>query len=199
MSEAFENNEELNKFPPFVLKSTDITENIRSIYKDISTKIDSLAESYKAETDSLAETPKQIEEQLTTRGWSNIKRCSEAAASDIKHSIFLKTREYLTRTIYSIHGEVSKNSILHATDYFVWLKQSATSIGMQWIEPNITASPENEIVFEWWAKNKKLSVFFIDDVVQFIKVWGPNIDHDMEEGLAENRQTILECLRWLLS
>ena len=49
--------------------------------------------------------------------------------------------------------------------------------------------------FEWWYGNRKL-VIFLDG--SYLKVWGPNIYHDMEEGMLSTIG-IEELFEWLYS
>lgn len=61
----------------------------------------------------------------------------------------------------------------------------------------VTRSHEGEIVLEWFFGGKKLTVYFSADRDHFIKVWGPNIQTDMEDGEARDHLAVLAAWRWL--
>jgi hypothetical protein len=68
-----------------------------------------------------------------------------------------------------------------------------------WRTPHITSSEQGEIVCEWWRQSKKLTVYFGDDGVEFIKVWGTDIEKDMESGDLTSDWDIVAVWRWLQS
>jgi hypothetical protein len=68
-----------------------------------------------------------------------------------------------------------------------------------WRTPHITSSEQGEIVCEWWRKEKKLTIYFGDDGVEFIKVWGADIEKDMESGDLATEWDVVAVWRWLQS
>lgn len=58
----------------------------------------------------------------------------------------------------------------------------------RWIQPNVTANAEGEVVFEWWNDNKKVTVYITDDGAEYVRVWGPDINTDMSEGEADSSE-----------
>lgn len=72
----------------------------------------------------------------------------------------------------------------------------ARQIDIEWLEPNVTASPHGEVVLEWWNYTKKLTVYVNEDQLDFIKVWGPDIDHEMEDGQVSEENS-KHLLAWL--
>lgn len=63
---------------------------------------------------------------------------------------------------------------------FHTLASSATS--QPWSAPHVSANEEGHVVFEWWVGEKKLTIYVRNNKITFIKVWGSNIDDDMEDG-----------------
>ena len=49
-----------------------------------------------------------------------------------------------------------------------------------WREPHISASEAGEISFEWWSGPRKVTMYFGADTVEIIKVWGVNMDTEMD-------------------
>lgn len=68
-----------------------------------------------------------------------------------------------------------------------------------WRTPHITSSEQGEIVCEWWRKEKKLTIYFGDDGVEFIKVWGTDMEKDMESGDLATEWDVVAVWRWLQS
>lgn len=83
-----------------------------------------------------------------------------------------------------------------------WLKRLhkvITSNQMWWREPLVNLSFDSEIVFEWWHKNKKLTVYILGNTVEYIKVWGIDIDNEMEDGSATSPVELMNLWKWLIS
>ena len=54
--------------------------------------------------------------------------------------------------------------------------------GQNWVSPHITTEGDGGISFEWWRKEKVLTIF-VDPSgsIESLKTWGPNIWDEMEE------------------
>src|SRR5947209_4094563 len=76
----------------------------------------------------------------------------------------------------------SHEAVLRAEDWIVKLFLAVADLGRVWINPNVTASADGEVVFEWWYGQKKLTVYVSDESVDYVQVWGTNIDSEMAEG-----------------
>lgn len=76
------------------------------------------------------------------------------------------------------------------------LRSLADANQMWWNEPLANVSIHQEIVFEWWHGNRKLTIYFLGHTAEYLKVWGDDIDNEMEGG------SVVECLalwQWLCS
>jgi hypothetical protein len=82
-----------------------------------------------------------------------------------------------------------------------WLPLIVTRVAKLsgWQTPHITSSEQGEIVCEWWRKAKKLTIYFGDDGAEFIKVWGADIEQEMESGDLASEWDIVAVWRWLQS
>ena len=65
---------------------------------------------------------------------------------------------------------------------------------------NITTSPFNEAVFEFWQDSKKLTIY-VDPLggIHYVKVWGPDMDEEMEDGYCTDNSELLNLWTWLKS
>ncbi len=68
-----------------------------------------------------------------------------------------------------------------------------------WHMPHVSTSPDGEIVLEWHAGARKATVYLKDEHALFIKVWGPNIDREMEDGDADDPHALSVLWEWLHS
>jgi hypothetical protein len=94
---------------------------------------------------------------------------------------------------------ISPETALRAAHWLNRLRGAVQRRRDPWDEPLITTSPECEIVFEWWAGDRKLTVYCSDEGAEFIRVWGPDIDTQMDEGDAEDETATLTAWQWLMS
>lgn len=62
------------------------------------------------------------------------------------------------------------------------LYQAATKDGHTWTNPHVTASEDGEVVLEWWSGNHKLTVYISPYDARYVRVWGPHVERDMDDG-----------------
>lgn len=88
---------------------------------------------------------------------------------------------------------VSAATIARAT---VLVEEAYIAVSHIWSNPNVTASPHGEVVLEWWNKEKKLTIYVSENQSDYVKVWGPDIDKEMDDGVLSDNQ-IASLLVWL--
>ena len=66
-----------------------------------------------------------------------------------------------------------------------------------WRDPHVVADAHGNVVFEWWEGRKKLTIYVHPNTVEYVKVWGPNIFSDMEDGEARGTEDRRALWRWL--
>lgn len=85
---------------------------------------------------------------------------------------------------------------------FSWIKRLYLEVSREndkWLDPLIVADAFGNVVFEWWEGHKKLTVYVTPTGAEYVKVWGPDIFSDMEDGDlkgAEDRQALWH---WLMN
>jgi hypothetical protein len=89
--------------------------------------------------------------------------------------------------------------VARAEDWIVKLFLAVADLGRIWIHPNVTASADGEVVFEWWYGQKKLTVYVTDESVDYVQVWGTDMDTEMSDGNAEPLSTCRSLWLWLVS
>lgn len=91
---------------------------------------------------------------------------------------------------------VSAKAVANATALIDQLYSSATQLNIDWDAPNVTASSLGEVVLEWWNHEKKLTLYVDEEQTQYVKVWGEDIDTEMDDGLLVEI-AIAPTLEWL--
>ncbi len=87
----------------------------------------------------------------------------------------------------------------YAQHWLFLLYREITTSGNKWCDPAITASSEGEVVFEWWQEPKKLTIYVGNQSAEYVKVWGPDINTDMEDGSANSPDMRDSLWKWLMS
>ena len=82
-----------------------------------------------------------------------------------------------------------------------WAKQAMAifeSVG-PWATPSVTASGRGEVVFEWWNDERKLTVYVpAAGNVSYVKVWGLDVETEMEDGeLPPTSRALGDLWAWL--
>jgi hypothetical protein len=90
-------------------------------------------------------------------------------------------------------------AVEYAHRWISLLYREVASLEKKWLEPNITASGEGEVVFEWWQRSKKLTIYIGNRSAEYVKVWGPDINTDMEDGQADSPDMRRLLWKWLMS
>jgi hypothetical protein len=91
------------------------------------------------------------------------------------------------------------NSAVDLASMWLPLIVSRTAKLGGWRSPHMTSTEQGEIVCEWWRSDKKLTVYFGDDGAEFIKVWGTDIEKDMESGELASEWDVVAAWCWLQS
>lgn len=78
------------------------------------------------------------------------------------------------------------------------LYEGALATGLPWLQPHITSSEDGQVVFEWWRGSHKLILYVAADGCEYVKVWGPNINTQMKDGVLVGDQ-FQGLWRWLLA
>jgi len=60
-------------------------------------------------------------------------------------------------------------------------------------KPHITISENDEIVFEWWNNDKKLTIYFGNEI-EYLKV--KNV-YDITNGILNKDENLKELFEWL--
>jgi hypothetical protein len=84
-----------------------------------------------------------------------------------------------------------------AADVASTFRDLSTRYNRVWQHPNVTVSPEGEVVLEWWRGARKLTIYVAANGTSYLKVWGPNMHDEMEDGLLKSLDTATHLWTWL--
>ena len=90
-------------------------------------------------------------------------------------------------------------AVQYAEHWIELFYQEVVASGQEWIEPNVTASAEGEVVFEWWRGTKGLAIYIGNQSAEYLKDWGANINTEMEDGYANSPDLRRSLWMWLMS
>ena len=98
----------------------------------------------------------------------------------------------------SIHDSLHPRLSIRLKFWISEVKFLISEVGLPWIEPLINYV-DQEVTLEWWNANKKLTIYFSDAAIDYIRVWGPNIKNEMEDGEIMNPFSFVALWQWLIS
>jgi hypothetical protein len=89
--------------------------------------------------------------------------------------------------------------LVYANSWLREMYRAALGLGRPWLRPHVTANVHGEVVFEWWRGPKKLTVYVSGETVEYVKVWGADIESEMAEGDASTDTSRRRLWDWLTS
>ena len=92
----------------------------------------------------------------------------------------------------------SENAVRNASFFLQNLSSRATRLS-SWSSPHMTLSETGEIVFEWWQNARKITLYFGNGEPEYIKVWGTDVETEMESGILTNDWSLTAIWLWLHS
>ncbi len=89
------------------------------------------------------------------------------------------------------------SAVRHALSWIEDLYEDTLTTGRGWISPHVVADAHGNVVLEWWEDRKKLTIYVHTKTVEYVKVWGPDIFSDMEDGEVEGAEDRRTLWNWL--
>lgn len=89
-------------------------------------------------------------------------------------------------------------SVEHARCWLQAQWEQCRAEGLPWHPPHITASAEGQAVFEWWADDRTLTLYFDGEAAEYLKFGrqsGP-LAGLREHGMAETPASAAALMRW---
>jgi hypothetical protein len=73
----------------------------------------------------------------------------------------------------------------------------AKNRGFWWDEPLVNVTEDQEIVLEWWNNTKKITIYISDKTIDYIKVWGADMDNEMEDDSIDLHDDFTPLWSWI--
>lgn len=89
-------------------------------------------------------------------------------------------------------------AVRKATSWLEQMYEDVMTTSGTWFAPSVVADAFGNVVFEWWEGDRKLTVYVTPTVVEYVKVWGPDMFSDMEDGYIEGAEGRQALWRWLM-
>jgi hypothetical protein len=83
-------------------------------------------------------------------------------------------------------------TLVTAERFIAQIQQLTLEKNWWWTDPLVNITLEEEICYEWWYHTRKLTIYVYDLTVQYIKVWGADIENEMEDGSICNIQDLTD-------
>ncbi len=80
-----------------------------------------------------------------------------------------------------------------------WISQMYSEVensGKPWRDPFVTADVDGEVLLEWRAKTKSLSIYIDEDEITYIKDLGPEVGSEMIDGDASTPSARSSLWAW---
>ncbi len=89
-------------------------------------------------------------------------------------------------------------AIQYASHWIELFYREIVDLRLDWLKPNVTASAEGEVVFEWRHGVKTLTIYIGNQSIEYVKAWGADINTEMEDGLANSPIVCRALWKWLM-
>lgn len=90
----------------------------------------------------------------------------------------------------------SAATIARAMSWLLSSYRECKDARVHWYKPNVTASAEGEVVFEWWASDRSLIVYVEDDAATFQQSQERGGRTEHTHGAADLGESQAALLRW---
>jgi hypothetical protein len=90
-------------------------------------------------------------------------------------------------------------AVQYAAHWIELFYMEVMDVNQGWLEPNVTASAEREIVFEWRKGIKGLTIYVGNQSAEYVTDWGADINTEMEDGFANSPSIRRALWKWLMS
>ena len=93
-----------------------------------------------------------------------------------------------------------KKAVAQAKDWIERMYYEVLYSPKKWRRPQVTASRDGDVAFEWWNGDKRLAVYVsAKGETRYVKYWGSDVNAQMQEGDADSYAIRKELWSWLLA
>ncbi len=88
------------------------------------------------------------------------------------------------------------DAVVYAEQWITNFFREVADLG--WVEPNVTGGPEGGVVFEWWYRERKLTIYVDEQSVEFVQVRGTDINAKITVGDIGSMKDCRRLWMWLI-
>lgn len=92
----------------------------------------------------------------------------------------------------------ARETVAAARRWLTDLSQIVARTHLPWHDPHITATPDGDILFEWWRGERKLSVYAAGDEIAYIMTWKEAGEIRQDDGDARGAEAQAHIWSWLI-
>jgi hypothetical protein len=67
----------------------------------------------------------------------------------------------------------------------------------EWFDPHVSANESGDVVLEWWHDTKKVTLYVTPIEATYVRIWGDNMETEMDEGNLTARPEFERIWSWL--
>jgi hypothetical protein len=92
----------------------------------------------------------------------------------------------------------TREIIAAARRWLAGLSQTVSRVRLPWLDPHIGATPDGDVLFEWWNEERKLSIYVTGDTAEYIMTWKEAGTISQDDGDAQEADTQARLWSWLI-
>lgn len=94
-------------------------------------------------------------------------------------------------------NDISDEALVSATKFLKQLGGILAKAGGEWREPHFSTEDHGDVEFAWWNEDKTLLISITETDVHYLRVWGPDINNEMDENVNPTSEKLIEIWHWL--
>ena len=99
-----------------------------------------------------------------------------------------------------LESQIDSKTLLTTFKLLSKLFEISRKNDLWWNLPLINVGFDSEVLLEWWHKDRKLDFDILGSSIDYMKVWGADIDDEMEDGSINiNVSDLISLWKWISS
>jgi hypothetical protein len=108
---------------------------------------------------------------------------TESSSNTINYTLELQP---VTHRLESLSSQLDSKTLFNVFSLVREIIKESKGNLLLWSTPLINVNYDSDVVLEWWNKNKKLTFYINQSSIDYMKVWGADIDTEMEDGSLDS-------------
>jgi hypothetical protein len=79
-----------------------------------------------------------------------------------------------------------------------WITETHQHLQQSWIKPHVGVNGDGEVEFDWRNEQRKLSIYFDEQEIDYLQVDGKGINAPMYDGTITSIEDMQHLWQWLL-